>query len=65
MARQKKDGAYFSCYIDRELCERMHAYSEDTGATLTAIAEKAVRRFLDEYEERLKRLAALDKLQGP
>ena len=47
MARPKKDGSYFSCFMQTELSEKLHQYAEEHGMTLTAVVERAVRQLLE------------------
>ena len=47
MAKNKKDGQFFNCYLKKELCDKMQAYSDETSLSKTSIVEKA----LDQYVE--------------
>ena len=51
MPRAKKDGQYLNCYIDRDLRERLVAYADQKGQTMTMAIERILKKFLDEYEE--------------
>lgn len=49
MPRAKKDGQHINCYIDRTLCERLKAYADEKGQTMTT----ALERILKQYFERV------------
>lgn len=51
MGRQKKDGHFFNCYLQKELLERLTAYSAETGIPKTFIVEKALQKYLDSVAE--------------
>jgi len=51
MAKPKKDGKYVNIYMDRELAERLEAYSDETGIPKTFVIEKAVKAYLDQKED--------------
>ena len=40
MPRAKKDGQHINCYIDRTLCERLKAYADEKGQTMTMALER-------------------------
>ncbi len=48
MARQKKDGHFFNCYVKQIIWEAVEDYSKKTGFSKTALVENA----LEEYFER-------------
>lgn len=47
MARAKKDGQHLNCYLDRELCERLKAYADDKGQTITTALERILKHYFD------------------
>ena len=47
MARQKKDGKFLNCYVNKDLVERLTKYSTETGISKTFIVEKALQKYLD------------------
>lgn len=47
MARAKKDGQYFNCYLRKDILERLTAYSDETGIPKTFVVEKALQEYLD------------------
>ena len=55
MPRAKKDGKYLNCYLDRELVERLAAYAEEKGQTVTTALERILKKHLDESDNTAKR----------
>ena len=51
MARPKKDGSYFSCFMKTELSEKLHEYADKYDMTLTAAVERAVRQMIERDEQ--------------
>lgn len=51
MSRPKKDGVYLNIKLDRELYQRLERISEEAGQTKTLIAERALKSYMDAYEE--------------
>ena len=47
MARTKKDGQFFNCYLRKDILERLTIYSDDTGIPKTIVVEKALQKYLD------------------
>ena len=47
MARVKKDGQFFNCYLRKDILERLTAYSNNTGIPKTVVVEKALLKYLD------------------
>ena len=60
MARPKKNGTYLNVCIEADIYERLEELCEDAGQTKTAAVERALRRYLDEYELTKKKLQELD-----
>ena len=54
MPRAKKDGKHLSCYLDRNLLERLNFYAEEKGQTLTTALERILKKHLDEYDSEPK-----------
>lgn len=54
MPRAKKEGIKISLYLEKETAERIRAYAEKKGQTLTMAIERAINGFLDEEEKREK-----------
>lgn len=57
MARAKKESKPFSLRMDKDTFARLEAYCTSAGQTKTTAIERAVNRYIDEYEERMKKLA--------
>ena len=48
MARQKKDGKNISFYMEADIVDRLHAYAEEKGQSLTVATERIIKKFLDD-----------------
>lgn len=48
MPRPKKDGTHVSLFLDREMVERLRAYADDKGQTLTTAVERIITAKLNE-----------------
>ena len=51
MPRAKKDGQHINCYIDRTLCERLKAYADDKGQTITMALERILKQYFEEIDQ--------------
>ncbi len=51
MARPKKDGSYFSCFMKTELSEKLHEYADKYDMTLTAAVERAIRLMIENDQQ--------------
>ena len=47
MARPKKDGVKVSLFLDRSMMEKLRAYAEQKGQTMTTAIERIVSEKLD------------------
>lgn len=54
MARPKKDGERFCCYLRKDLINMIDDYSTETSIPKTAIVEKALLKFFDEVKKPTK-----------
>ena len=52
MARPKKDGSYFSCFMKAELAEKLHDYAKKHDMTLTAAVERAVKQMIEKDDNK-------------
>jgi hypothetical protein len=43
MPRPKKNGQFLNCYIEKEVIEKLEAYSKETSVPKTAVVEKAFK----------------------
>ena len=50
----KKDEQHLNCYVGRELCERLKAYADDKGQTLTTALERILKKYFEEVENNSK-----------
>lgn len=60
MARPKKNGTYLNVCIDTMVYERLERVCLDAGQTKTVAVERALEAYLDDYDEKKKRLKELD-----
>ena len=51
MARAKKDGQFFNCYIEKELWDKLNTHSEETKIPKTAIVEMALKDYFKKVEK--------------
>lgn len=58
MARIKKEYRPMSFKLDAEICDRLNAYSEESGVPKTKVVERALAMYLDKNSESLKQLVA-------
>ena len=58
MARAKKEYISVSFKLDLEICDRLDAYSEESGVPKTKVVERALAMYLDKNSENMKQLAA-------
>ncbi len=59
MARPKKNGTYLNVCIETPIYERLEKLCEDAGQTKTVAVERALARYLEDYEEKQKLLREL------
>ena len=48
MPRANKDGQHINCYIDRILGERLKAYADEKGQTMTTALERILKQYFDD-----------------
>ncbi len=51
MARQKKDGRSVSFYLERSIIEKVEAYAETNGQTVTKAIERLLEKALADEDE--------------
>lgn len=61
MARPKKNGTYLNVCIDTAIYERLEGLCEDAGQTKTIAVERALVAYLDDYEEKQKKLKEIER----
>ena len=59
MAKPKKNGTYLNVCIDSSIYDRLDRYSADAGQAKTVAVERALTAYIDEYEEKQKKLKEL------
>lgn len=60
MARAKKNGTYLNVCIETPIYERLEKLCDEAGQTKTIAVERALRAYLDEFDEKQKMLKELD-----
>ena len=60
MGRPKKNGTYLNICIETPLYERLEALCEDAGQTKTVAVERALKAYLDNYEEVQKKIKEMN-----
>lgn len=61
MARVKKESTPVSVRMETGTFERLKGFCQVSGQTKTGAIERAVNRYIDEYEEQMKKLKAMRK----
>ena len=56
MARVKKESKPFSIRMDKLTFDRLNDYCESSGQSKTLAIERAVNKYIDEYDKRMQRL---------
>ena len=60
MARPKKNGTYLNVCIETPIYERLEAFCVDAGQTKTVAVERALSAYLDEYNEKQRKLKEME-----
>lgn len=58
MARPKKESAPTSFRLDVAVLERLNKFCEDSGQSKTVAVERAITMYINDYEEKQRRLQA-------
>ena len=61
MAKKLKESHPFSIRMDKAIFERLSEFCEKAGQSKTVAIERAVSKYVDEYEEQMKKLKCLEK----
>lgn len=56
MARPRKDGKRFSMILDSKLANKLEKFSDESGMPKTTVIEKALRLYLNDKENVVKKL---------
>ncbi|MBE6017186.1 MAG: hypothetical protein E7233_06205 [Lachnospiraceae bacterium] len=60
MARPKKNGTYLNVCIKTPIYERLEAMCDNAGQSKTVAVERALTLYLDEYEDKQRKLQAFE-----
>ena len=60
MGRPKKNGTYLNVCIETSIYDRLEALCDDAGQTKTVAVERALTAYLDNYEEKQRKLKELE-----
>ena len=60
MAKPKKNGTYLNVCIETPIYERLQAFCEDAGRSKTVAVERALTLYLNDYDEKQKKLRELE-----
>ena len=60
MARGKKNGKYLNVCIEIPIYERLEAMCNEAGQSKTIAVERALTVYIDEYEEKQRKLKELE-----
>lgn len=61
MARPKKNGTYLNVCIETTVYERLEAFCNDAGQTKTVAVERALQLYLDDYDDKQRKLKELER----
>ena len=50
MAKKTKESVPMSLRMEKETFERLNSFCEDSGQTKTTAIERAINRYIDEYD---------------
>lgn len=65
MARPKtKEYKPLSVRLDATLYERLEEYSKQSGQSKTVAIERALTKFIDDYEKKMKMLESIESNNG-
>ena len=56
MAKKIKDSKPFSLRMDTATFERLQSYCKDAGQSKTVAIERAINKYIDEYDKQMKKL---------
>ena len=64
MGRPKKNGTYLNICIETSIYERLEALCADAGQTKTIAVERALVAYLNDYEEKQRKLKEFEKMEN-
>ena len=56
MAKKIKESHPFSIRMDKAIFERLNEFCERAGQSKTVAIERAITKYIDEYDEQMKKL---------
>ena len=56
MAKPRKEAQPLSIRMDKPTFDSLNEYCEDSGQSKTVAIERAINKYIDEYEEKMKLL---------
>lgn len=56
MAKKTKESKPFSIRMDKPTFDRLEAFCKDSGQSKTLAIERAVNMYIDDYDEKMKKL---------
>ena len=62
MAKPKKNGTYLNVCIKSSIYDRLNRFSEDAGQAKTVAVERALTLYLDNYDEKQRKLKEMDEV---
>ena len=60
MARPKKDSEILNIRLDAAVSQRLSAMCADAGQTKTAVVERALRMYIDDYYDKQEKLRKIE-----
>ena len=61
MMKQKKESLPLSVRMDKATFERLTKFCEESGQSKTVAIERAINMYVDDYDEKMKKLKENDK----
>ena len=60
MAKPKKNGTYLNVCIEKPIYDRLEKFCDDAGQSKTVAVERALKAYLDDYEEIQKKIREIE-----
>ena len=64
MPRPKKDARNLNIKLDREIFEKLERFCEESGQSKTVAVERALKAYLDNYDDKQKLLKQIENNGG-
>lgn len=62
MSRQKKEFKALNCKLESTIWDALDEHCKETGSNKTFVVEKAVQKYLQEYQEQQSKIKQLNDL---